>query len=39
MLAMIDKLNTIYRAVVSYDILMQKFYKVAQDGGESISNY
>ena len=38
-LARIDKLNTVYRVVASYDILMQKFYQIIQEQGVSISNY
>ena len=39
MSAMINKLNTVNGAVVSYDVLMWKFYQVTQEQGESISNY
>ena len=37
--AMINKLNTVYRAVASYYVLMQKFYQVTQEWGESVSIY
>ena len=37
MSAMLNKLNTVYGAVASYDLLMQKVYQVTQEWGESIS--
>ena len=36
---MLNKLNTIYAVVVSYDVLTWKFYQVAQEQGESVSDY
>ena len=37
--AMLDKLNTVYKTVASYNTLMWKFYQVTQERGESISDY
>ena len=31
MLAMLNKLNTVYGAIVIYDMLMRKFYQVTQE--------
>ena len=39
MLAMLDILNTAYEAMKNYNVLMQKFYQVTQERGESVSNY
>ena len=39
MSAMLGKLNTVYEAIVSYNVLMHKFYPVTQEQGESISDY
>ena len=36
---MLDKLNAIYGAVVSHDVLMQRLYQVTQQWDESMSNY
>ena len=36
---MLDKLNTVYVAIVSYDVLMWKFYQVTQERGECILDY
>ena len=36
--AMLDKLNAVNGAIESY-VLMQKFYQVTRERGESISNY
>ena len=38
MLAMLDKLNTVYGAIASYNVLMQKFYQVTQERGKSVSD-
>ena len=37
--AMLDKLNTVYGAVASYNVLMWKFYQVMQERGKSVSDY
>ena len=36
---MLDKLNTVYGPVVIHNIIMQTFYQVTQDRGESVSDY
>ena len=36
---MLNKLKIVYGAVASYNVLMQKFYQVTQERGESISDY
>ena len=34
-----DTLNAVYVALASYNVLMWKFYQVAQERGESVSSY